>query len=1397
MNINPSPKPHFRTLFHYTLWIVSAVLLWAANTASAQHLIGLKIGLTGNGHQQGTNLAAGALQPGDLAGAPGYQQMNWNVLGRFGDNGTNTFLTNNYPMFDSGGDDTQVSIMWDATGNWSIQGSGTPAAQGSPDLNLMNAYADSGASANVALTQNASVYSQNGNNKPLVFIGGLQAWLTTEGASYYDVVIYGDGDSTQGRTWEYWLQAAAQGATTGPITNLTFGSDLTTHAFICDRANFLATSTYAQSPLVSACNWIPTVAGFGGGNAGWGANIGNNPGNYVVLPGLTNDSFVVRTEEFRGAGSTLRSPINAIQIVPHIAPTPPTVGPLADVKAFAGGKAVFRGLVGGALPITYQWQKNGSPLSDGGNVSGSTTSVLTLGNIGAGDVANYTLIATGPGGTTSASAALSLVPYDPNSFPEHVVTNNPYAYWRLNDSGDPSTNNSVAHDYTGAFNGMYGINAQNGLNGNAGPSSGYPGFEAGNTCLRSGNGVINSWVIAPPLQLFTNSVTLCAWVNPATIGPANSAILFTRTTNSDVSGFALGANNNLSYTWNGASATFNFVSGLVVPTNLWSFVGVIVSPTNAILFVYNANGLLSATNVLAHGNAPWTGLTCIGNDPSASIGNTPANRTFPGLLDEVAVFNRSVTLFEIYNLYKKSLHQGQFPPAISSQPQPSVIYAGRTARFGVQASGDPFLALNYQWRKNGSNLSNGGNVSGATTSALGLSSVSAADTANYDVVVANLVGSITSSPAPLTVVASNSTPVAYEASLMQLNPAHYWRMNETNGSPYAFDYWSGNVATNINVVTALNGPESPDFAGLETTNAAYQYTFDPVTLENSSFTDTLQPFMNNLGQFSIVGWFNSPGSQPVRTGLFGQNDVTEFGFHGADASGLALVGLWTPSAAAYIGQTNITANQWYMAAGIGSGSSVTLYLFTTNGGGGAQILQASSAGTTTNYGNSAYSFKIGGGGVLDPTGNFFTGLIDEVAIWNRALSAGELANLFGSSIGVAGLPPQITAQPTPPTNTLYSGRTVLYSVTAVGSAPLTYTWRKGGVVLSDAAGISGSATASLSISNVGAANNGDYDVVIANSFGSVTSSIVSLGVITPNPNGYEAAVVGLSPLAYYRLNETNGTTAFDFVGGNAGQYASSATMGVPGPESPAFYGFEGSNTGVGITAHVGNSYVTAPFGSLSTNTVTMSMWINPAGIAGTDFDPYAGLLVNRNAGVAGGFGYTGGQIGYTWNNNNANTYNFRSGFVPPTNQWSFVGMVVTPSNAVIYAGTPPGPLQSATNVLTHTSDVLGNNWQIGNDNNDNLNSGSRGFLGSIDEVAVFTKSLSFPQMQQLYSVGLNGAPVTLNIHSSGANVVLTWSTGTLQAAGDVNGPYVDVASASSPYTISPSGTQQFFRVRVH
>jgi len=124
------------------------------------------------------------------------------------------------------------------------------------------------------------------------------------------------------------------------------------------------------------------------------------------------------------------------------------------------------------------------------------------------------------------------------------------------------------------------------------------------------------------------------------------------------------------------------------------------------------------------------------------------------------------------------------------------------------------------------------------------------DAASYDIVVTNIAGSITSSLVTLSVVVSNSTPTPYEAKLRQFNPVSYWRLNEASGNPYAYDYWGGIVATNENVTLGVAGPQPPDFSGIETTNTAAQYS----SLSQAD-TATSVSLMNNLAQFSVIGWF--------------------------------------------------------------------------------------------------------------------------------------------------------------------------------------------------------------------------------------------------------------------------------------------------------------------------------------------------------------------------------------------------------------------------------------------------------------------------------------------------------------------------------------------------------------
>ena len=47
-------------------------------------------------------------------------------------------------------------------------------------------------------------------------------------------------------------------------------------------------------------------------------------------------------------------------------------------------------------------------------------------------------------------------------------------------------------------------------------------------------------------------------------------------------------------------------------------------------------------------------------------------------------------------------------------------------------------------------------------------------------------------------------------------------------------------------------------------------------------------------------------------------------------------------------------------------------------------------------------------------------------------------------------------------------------------------------------------------------------------------------------SNYASAIVALGPTAYWRLNETSGTTAYDYIGGYTGTIAGGVTLGQPG-----------------------------------------------------------------------------------------------------------------------------------------------------------------------------------------------------------------------------------------------------------
>lgn len=139
-------------------------------------------------------------------------------------------------------------------------------------------------------------------------------------------------------------------------------------------------------------------------------------------------------------------------------------------------------------------------------------------------------------------------------------------------------------------------------------------------------------------------------------------------------------------------------------------------------------------------------------------------------------------------------------PAITTQPQSQSILAGSNATFTVVASGQ--TPLSYQWSFDGTNLANNAHVSGATRSTLTVSNVAAADAGNYQVMVSNSHGSVSSSNATLTVLfpPGIATPVSDETTY--LGGAASFSVSATGTAPLNYQwYFNGAPLTDNGQIT--------------------------------------------------------------------------------------------------------------------------------------------------------------------------------------------------------------------------------------------------------------------------------------------------------------------------------------------------------------------------------------------------------------------------------------------------------------------------------------------------------------------------------------------------------------------------------------------------------------------
>ncbi len=128
-----------------------------------------------------------------------------------------------------------------------------------------------------------------------------------------------------------------------------------------------------------------------------GDNIGTNtPGLYPAVPGY---------DLATGWGSP-----NGTNLINALAPRPYIIVPPGSKTNSAGNNVTFNVVVGGLPPFSYRWLFNGTNLSDGGNISGATTSTLTLNSIATSDAGNYRVVITNTSGSVTSSIAILSVP---------------------------------------------------------------------------------------------------------------------------------------------------------------------------------------------------------------------------------------------------------------------------------------------------------------------------------------------------------------------------------------------------------------------------------------------------------------------------------------------------------------------------------------------------------------------------------------------------------------------------------------------------------------------------------------------------------------------------------------------------------------------------------------------------------------------------------------------------------------------------------------------------------------------------------------------------------------------------------------------------------------------------
>ena len=659
---------------------------------------------------------------------------------------------------------------------------------------------------------------------------------------------------------------------------------------------------------------------------------------------------------------------------------------------------------------------------------------------------------------------------------------------------------------------------------------------------------------------------------------------------------------------------------------------------------------------------------------------------FKGRMDELSIYSRALPVAEVQAIFQagvagKCTNSGPF---VVTQPVSRTVPTGAAASFTVLAGGTP--PLSYAWFFGTNRMEN------ATNAVLALSDVTTNQSGAYSVLITNLHGAVTSSNAIL-LVAPPQPCIAPVSGLV-----HWWAAEgdvaDSTGTLHGNLYGGTTFAPGkVGVAFSFDGVND------SVTNTQWGLTsiLDTYTMElwvaptagRAVTSEVTSGFPGNGNQRYAIFPREGPTGGTVGAGIsVGTNGVSVFE-HGNG---------YMPSLLVY----NAPILGWNHIAVVYSNRCPRLYL------NGALVRTG-----LTSQNPSCPSTWLGERGAANLNQGPYAGLIDEVSIYNRMLSAAEIQAIYvAGSDGKcrAATAPFIVTQPT--NQTVLIGAAADLAVLAGGAPPLSYAWFFGTNRIADAT------NAVLALNNVTTNQAGVYSVEVTNYFGAVLSSDAFLAVVPPPPCAGSTGVI-----SWWR-GEGDSEGA---VGGEGGTLMNGATFAA-GKVGQAF-AFDGVDDYIHVADRPGFHV---------TNALTVEAWVYP-----TSHGAYHTIISKWDV-VFGpaqkSYNFTvhpGGQfaLGMCADGNDAILGSVISTNTLPLNQWSHVCGTYDGAAIRLYLNGNYQTQSLYTNGILPGTNALGIGGVIGGGAPGQV---SYSFAGRIDEPAVYNRALSAAEVQAIYDASVVG-----------------------------------------------------------